>query len=164
MVARRADDDSVGVAQRPAGAAIVTGRSAGVLVERCVLLGAPAVSLAGTLARVERSLLRGGVTHLACADEVGRGALSGPATIGMVVITVQTRTAPQGVRDSKLLTPEARTALTDLVTQAHDTPEWRDVLAKNGFDDVFLPGEEFAGFLTEEEKRVQAILSDIGLT
>jgi ribonuclease HII len=61
--------------------------------------------------RMERSLLRDGVIHLACADEVGRGALSGPATVGMVVITAQTKTAPQGVRDSKLLTPEARTRL-----------------------------------------------------
>jgi ribonuclease HII len=60
---------------------------------------------------MERSLLRDGVTHLACADEVGRGALSGPATVGIVVITAETRTAPQGVRDSKLLTPEARTRL-----------------------------------------------------
>lgn len=58
--------------------------------------------------RFERSLLRGGVTHLACADEVGRGALCGPVTIGMVVITAETPTAPQGVRDSKLLTPAAR--------------------------------------------------------
>ena len=61
--------------------------------------------------RMERELLRGGVTHLACADEVGRGALSGPATVGMVVITAETKTAPQGVRDSKLLTPEARNRL-----------------------------------------------------
>jgi ribonuclease HII len=60
---------------------------------------------------MERELLRGGVTHLACADEVGRGALSGPATVGIVVITAETKTAPQGVRDSKLLTPEARTRL-----------------------------------------------------
>jgi ribonuclease HII len=61
--------------------------------------------------RLERSLLRDGVTYLACADEVGRGALSGPATVGMVVITAETKTAPKGVRDSKLLTPEARTRL-----------------------------------------------------
>lgn len=61
--------------------------------------------------RMERSLLRDGVTHLACADEVGRGALSGPATVGVVVVTAETRTAPQGVRDSKLLTPEARDSL-----------------------------------------------------
>lgn len=61
--------------------------------------------------RFERTLLREGVVHLACADEVGRGALSGPVTIGMVVISASTRTAPQGVRDSKLLTPEARERL-----------------------------------------------------
>lgn len=61
--------------------------------------------------RVERSLLRGGVTHLAACDEVGRGALSGPVTVGVVVVSAATRTAPQGVRDSKLLTPEARERL-----------------------------------------------------
>ncbi|HEY0888933.1 MAG TPA: ribonuclease HII [Nocardioides sp.] len=61
--------------------------------------------------RHERALLRDGVVRLACVDEVGRGALSGPVTIGMVVIDAATRTAPQGVRDSKLLTPEARERL-----------------------------------------------------
>lgn len=68
------------------------------------------MSVAPTL-RYERTLLRDGVVHLACADEVGRGALSGPVSIGMVVISLSTRTAPQGVRDSKLLTPEMRERL-----------------------------------------------------
>lgn len=48
---------------------------------------------------------------MACADEVGRGALGGPVSVGMVVVTLETRTAPRGVRDSKLLTPAAREAL-----------------------------------------------------
>ncbi|MFS3128725.1 ribonuclease HII [Nocardioides sp. Bht2] len=61
--------------------------------------------------RFERSLLREGRTHLACLDEVGRGALSGPVSIGAVLISLETRTAPQGVRDSKLLTPAARLRL-----------------------------------------------------
>ncbi|MBZ5737034.1 ribonuclease HII [Nocardioides mangrovi] len=56
-------------------------------------------------------MLRGGITSLACSDEVGRGALCGPVTVGMVVVTETTRTAPQGVRDSKLLTAEARRRL-----------------------------------------------------
>ena len=68
------------------------------------------MSIAPSL-RFERNLLRDGVIHLACADEVGRGALSGPVSIGMVVISLATRTAPQGVRDSKLLTPDARERL-----------------------------------------------------
>ena len=68
------------------------------------------MSTAPTL-RVERSMLRDGVTHLGAVDEVGRGALCGPVSIGIVVISAATRTAPQGVRDSKLLTPEARETL-----------------------------------------------------
>ncbi|MDO7869196.1 ribonuclease HII [Nocardioides jiangxiensis] len=61
--------------------------------------------------RVERRLLREGVATLAAADEVGRGALCGPVTIGMVLIDAATRSAPTGVRDSKLLTPAARERL-----------------------------------------------------
>lgn len=58
--------------------------------------------------RIERRLLREGRAAVGCVDEVGRGALSGPVTVGMVLVTPQTRTAPRGVRDSKLLTPQAR--------------------------------------------------------
>lgn len=61
--------------------------------------------------RVERRLLREGVLTLAAADEVGRGALCGPVTIGMVLIDEKTRSAPSGVRDSKLLTPAVRERL-----------------------------------------------------
>ncbi|HYY10759.1 MAG TPA: ribonuclease HII [Kineosporiaceae bacterium] len=68
--------------------------------------GGPAPTL-----RHERRLLRAGVPALACVDEVGRGALSGPVTVGVVVVTAETRSAPQGVRDSKLLAPEVRRRL-----------------------------------------------------
>jgi ribonuclease HII len=44
-------------------------------------------------------------------DEVGRGALAGPVTVGVVVVDVEVRSAPTGVRDSKLLAPAAREAL-----------------------------------------------------
>jgi ribonuclease HII len=45
---------------------------------------------------------------VAAIDEVGRGALAGPVTVGVVVVDADTPSAPAGVRDSKLLTPEAR--------------------------------------------------------
>jgi ribonuclease HII len=61
--------------------------------------------------RVERSLLREGYRLIASMDEVGRGALAGPASVGIVLIDESVRTAPSGVRDSKLLTPAARQAL-----------------------------------------------------
>lgn len=44
-------------------------------------------------------------------DEVGRGALAGPVTVGVVIIDETCGTAPQGVKDSKLLVPHARTAM-----------------------------------------------------
>ncbi|WP_077487682.1 ribonuclease HII [Sinomonas mesophila] len=52
---------------------------------------------------------------VAGCDEVGRGALAGPVTVGVVVVDarrVKTRTV---LRDSKLLTPERRVELVPLV-------------------------------------------------
>ena len=61
--------------------------------------------------RVERGLFREGATRIGGVDEVGRGALGGPVSVGIVVIDETCRSAPSGVRDSKLLTPPAREAL-----------------------------------------------------
>ncbi len=86
------------------------------MTDRSDLVGRPAArtrlgrSTVPTL-RLERQLLRAGAAALACCDEVGRGALSGPVTVGAVLVTARTRSAPQGVRDSKLLSLARRTAL-----------------------------------------------------
>ncbi|HTY71964.1 MAG TPA: ribonuclease HII [Actinomycetes bacterium] len=61
--------------------------------------------------RVERALLRERGMRLAAVDEVGRGALAGPVSVGVVLVDLAVSTAPKGLRDSKLLTPEARTTL-----------------------------------------------------
>lgn len=58
--------------------------------------------------RVERALQRDGYRVLVGMDEVGRGALAGPVSVGVVAIDETCRSAPTGVRDSKLLTPAAR--------------------------------------------------------
>jgi ribonuclease HII len=61
--------------------------------------------------RHERALLRDGYRWLAGIDEVGRGALAGPVTVGVVLVDLSVRTAPRGLRDSKLLNPELRQVL-----------------------------------------------------
>lgn len=61
--------------------------------------------------RFEKELLRGGTFRLAAMDEVGRGALAGPVTIGVVVVTPTIGRVPVGLADSKLLTPAAREQL-----------------------------------------------------
>src|SRR5665647_2838578 len=58
--------------------------------------------------RVERALQREGHRLLAGMDEVGRGALAGPVSVGVVVIDEACRSAPVGVKDSKLLSHQMR--------------------------------------------------------
>lgn len=61
--------------------------------------------------RVEKQLMRDGVIRLAAMDEVGRGALAGPVTVGVVVVTPAVKRVPPGLADSKLLTPQERERL-----------------------------------------------------
>ncbi|WP_267874141.1 ribonuclease HII [Ornithinimicrobium avium] len=61
--------------------------------------------------RVERTLQREGYAVLVGMDEVGRGALAGPVSVGVCAIDATCRSAPAGVRDSKLLSPAARESL-----------------------------------------------------
>jgi ribonuclease HII len=57
----------------------------------------------------ERQLLERGEVVVGI-DEVGRGALAGPVTVGAVVLT-RTVAAPPGLNDSKLLSATSRRAL-----------------------------------------------------
>ncbi|WP_028280885.1 ribonuclease HII [Arthrobacter sp. H5] len=59
----------------------------------------------------ERSFLSEGHRFLAGCDEVGRGALAGPVSVGLVVVDITAAKGLRGVRDSKLLSPAEREAL-----------------------------------------------------
>jgi len=61
--------------------------------------------------RVERAIQRSGHRLVAGMDEVGRGALAGPVSVGVVVVDEMSRSAPVGVKDSKLLSPKMRQRL-----------------------------------------------------
>ncbi|MEV7661236.1 ribonuclease HII [Paenarthrobacter sp. NPDC089316] len=66
---------------------------------------------------VERSFLAQGVRLLAGVDEVGRGALAGPVSVGITVIDLSDHGLLADVRDSKLLKPEDRDRLEPLVRE-----------------------------------------------
>ncbi|MCO7239297.1 tripartite tricarboxylate transporter substrate binding protein [Aeromicrobium sp. CnD17-E] len=66
--------------------------------------------------------------------------------------------APPGIDDA------TREYLTGLVTEMHDTPEWREALKRNGWIDAFATGEEFGTFLTEQDERVDSTLKELGLS
>ncbi len=61
--------------------------------------------------RHERELLRAGARLVAGMDEVGRGSLAGPVSVGVVVVDLRTAACPAGLADSKLLSARARTQL-----------------------------------------------------
>src|SRR5699024_4146707 len=61
--------------------------------------------------RTERDLLEAGHDLVAGMDEVGRGALAGPVSVGVVAVDRHCGRIPAGLRDSKLLRPEVREKL-----------------------------------------------------
>ncbi|GHG44299.1 ribonuclease HII [Sinomonas cellulolyticus] len=80
-------------------------------------LTAPAVprrSTAPTLRFVNRLASSYGPLVAGC-DEVGRGALAGPVSVGVVVVDARTVVTRTVLRDSKLLTPERRVELVPLI-------------------------------------------------
>lgn len=65
----------------------------------------------------ERALVAEGFRLVGGCDEVGRGALAGPVTVGLVVVDPARAEALPGVRDSKLLAPAEREALVPLIRE-----------------------------------------------
>ena len=61
--------------------------------------------------RAERELFDAGAPIVLACDEVGRGALAGPVAVGLVLIDVNVRRMPTGLRDSKLMTEPRREAM-----------------------------------------------------
>ena len=59
----------------------------------------------------EQELMSEGARIVAGMDEVGRGAIAGPVTIGVVAIDATVVTVPEGLADSKLMTPKRREAM-----------------------------------------------------
>lgn len=53
--------------------------------------------------------------------------------------------------------------LTEIFTEMHETEEWQDALERNGWEDNFATGEEFATFLEEQDRRVEDTLKELGL-
>jgi putative tricarboxylic transport membrane protein len=53
--------------------------------------------------------------------------------------------------------------LVRLFTDLQSTPQWREVLERNGWTPAFQPGKEFGDFLADENARVASVLKELGL-
>ncbi|WP_408898589.1 Bug family tripartite tricarboxylate transporter substrate binding protein [Nocardioides sp. R1-1] len=69
----------------------------------------------------------------------------------------------RGVLAPPGISKEQRDYLTELLTEMHDTPEWREALEANGWTDNFATGKEFEDFLAEQDDRVADTLKELGL-
>jgi putative tricarboxylic transport membrane protein len=65
--------------------------------------------------------------------------------------------APGGLSD------DDKQALLDLADKMHASQGWKDAVAKNGWIDAYLAGEEYASFLKAEDQRVGDVLTSLGL-
>jgi putative tricarboxylic transport membrane protein len=65
--------------------------------------------------------------------------------------------APPGIDDA------SRDTLVGALDALHESTQWQDALETNGWTDAYLTGEEFAGFVQEQDQRVRDVLSELGL-
>lgn len=66
---------------------------------------------------LEHALFASGSSIVVGMDEVGRGAIAGPVTIGAVAIDASIGNVPDGLADSKLMTAKRREVMVPIVKQ-----------------------------------------------
>ena len=107
------------------------------------------VALRGVRARRVRRADRGGRAAAARGDRVR--ACGRVSTHPRCARRAWTSSSPTGAASSPRpdLDEKGRAELIGAFAALHDTPEWRDALARNGWDDAFLPAEGFGAFLAQ---------------
>jgi putative tricarboxylic transport membrane protein len=66
--------------------------------------------------------------------------------------------APPAISDAD------KQVLAKLIDDMHNSPEWKQALEQNGWTDAYLPPDQFATFLQQENERVANVLRELGLT
>jgi putative tricarboxylic transport membrane protein len=61
------------------------------------------------------------------------------------------------------ITGQQRAALTSLMDKMQQSKQWKDILARNNWIDMYQSGAAFETFLKEEDTRATAVLRSIGL-
>ncbi|WP_344128935.1 tripartite tricarboxylate transporter substrate binding protein [Saccharopolyspora halophila] len=61
------------------------------------------------------------------------------------------------------LSEEDRKKLVGLFQRMHDTPEWKEAMKRNGWEDAFMAGPQFGAFLKDQNDRVVSVLKELGL-
>ena len=70
----------------------------------------------------------------------------------------------RGVFGAPGITPAQRDELIAAVRKATEDPHWKKAVEEKLWTEVFLPGEGFGKYVAEDEKRLAAILADLGMS
>ncbi|GAA0720524.1 tripartite tricarboxylate transporter substrate binding protein [Dactylosporangium roseum] len=65
--------------------------------------------------------------------------------------------APPGITEAQ------RAAMVKLVDQMHDTPQWKQILADQGWTDLYRSGSDAATYFRSETERIKGVLVDLGM-
>ncbi|MEM6972941.1 MAG: tripartite tricarboxylate transporter substrate-binding protein [Pseudomonadota bacterium] len=60
------------------------------------------------------------------------------------------------------LPDDKRAAYIEMLGKMYDTPEWEAVRARNGWVNIYNPGDEFATFLEDQEKQIGDLMKKLG--
>ncbi len=70
----------------------------------------------------------------------------------------------RGIVAPPALSDADKQVLAKLIDDMHNSQEWKDAAAQNNFIDAYLPPDQFATFLQQENERVANVLRELGLT
>ena len=112
------------------------------------------------------------------ADQVDAGKMRILAVSSAEPVTVAGKEVPT-IRDEGLdveitnwrgvvappdIEPAERDAAIQAIQELHDSAEWKAALEKNDWTDFFRTGDEFQAYIDSENRRVETVVRDIGLT
>ncbi|WP_425245082.1 Bug family tripartite tricarboxylate transporter substrate binding protein [Streptomyces sp. NEAU-NA10] len=69
----------------------------------------------------------------------------------------------RGIVAPPRITDEQKKTWIDSVTKMHDSQQWKAELAKRGWTDAFLTGDEFGTYLKNQDESVATLLTELGL-
>ncbi len=69
----------------------------------------------------------------------------------------------RGIVAAPGISAEDKTKLVGLVDKMHASQPWKDAVAKNGWTDAYVSGDQFGAFLKSEDQRVRGVLGELGL-
>ncbi|WP_242489969.1 Bug family tripartite tricarboxylate transporter substrate binding protein [Noviherbaspirillum cavernae] len=69
----------------------------------------------------------------------------------------------RGIVAAPGITPEQRKTLAAAVEKTIKSPEWEKVLKARGWEDAYLPSDQFAAFMKADQARIKEVLTSIGL-